>query len=115
MSKERRENRIEAATEIAEKLLAAETAIDAAIAATTDLNACLPANQAKLSLSATFGQDAIESAAGAFASLIAARKKTVEAHHHLNAMKDEIGLREFAFGGLMKRVREGVHLHVVNG
>jgi len=99
MLKERRE----AAQKVADRLFAVENAIDVAIAMAAELNAAMPVARTDARLSAVVGHDAMKSAAASFASLIKARQKMVEAHHQLDATKDQIGLRVLGVGGGMEK------------
>lgn len=112
MLKQRRD----AAQQVAERLFAAEKAIDTALRCAAELNATIPVARTDANLSATVGQDAIESAAEAFASLVQARRRMVEAHHRLDETKTRIGLRTVAIGGGMEKPAVGYsgHLSVVS-
>jgi hypothetical protein len=94
MLKERRD----AATKVAEKLFAAEEAIDAALARAAELNSALATARMEANLSAIVGQDAFEVAAAAFASIIKARGDMVETHKRLSETQVQIGLGSIAFG-----------------
>lgn len=103
MLKERRE----AAEQIAERLFAAEAAIDAALTSAAELNAIIPVARSQANLSAVVGQDAIESAAETFAALVRARQQIVATHYRLDEAKTQIGLRTVAIGGGMEKPLTG--------
>jgi hypothetical protein len=89
-----------AAQEVANRLMAAEEAIDAALAAVAELQGYLPVARCEANLAACVGQEAFEGAAETMSSLIRARRNIVDTHHHLAETKDQIGLRAVALGGL---------------
>jgi hypothetical protein len=90
-----------AAEQIAEHLFAAEAAIDTALTATAALSALMPAVRAQAGLSALIGQEALESAAESFTTLVRARQQMVTTHTRLDQAKSQIGLRTVAVGGGM--------------
>lgn len=92
--------RREVAQELANRLIAAEYAIDAALTAIADLSGYMPVARCEAKLSAVIGNGALESAAETFSSLVRARRNIIDTHHHLAEAKDQIGLRAFALGGL---------------
>ena len=94
MLKERRD----AATKVAERLFAAEEAIDAALARAAELNSTLATARIDARLSAVVGQEAFEVAAAAFASIAKARADIVETHRRLSETQVQIGLGAVAFG-----------------
>jgi hypothetical protein len=111
MLKQRRQ----AAEQVAERLFAAEQAIDAAITCAAELTAIMPSARAGANLSAIVGQDAMESAAETFAALIRARHQIVTTHQQLDETKTQIGLREMAVGGGMEKpAAQAGHLTIVN-
>jgi fumarate hydratase class II len=93
--------RLEAAHQVSDRLLAAEQAIDAAISAAAELSAVMPTARYNARLSAVIGQDAMTSAAKSLLTLIEARNQIVETHGMLDDVKNQIGLRERAVGGGM--------------
>ena len=112
MLKQRRE----AAIKVAEKLIAAEQAIDAALACAAELNRTMVTARQEAGLSALVGQEAFETAASAFAALARARCDIVETHRRLSETKIQVGLRTVAVGELPKPPRErgeGRHLQAV--
>ncbi|MFN3945313.1 MAG: hypothetical protein ACK4K7_10320 [Allosphingosinicella sp.] len=109
--------RKEAAQQVADRLFAAEQAIDEALARAAELNAAMPAARSRANLAAQVGQDALEAAAESFAALVRARHQIVEAHRRLDAAKTQIGLRTVAIGGGMEKPPMGraAHLSIVDG
>lgn len=91
-------NRRTAALKVAERLFAAEKAIDAALARAAELNGSMVTARADANLSAVVGQDAFEVSAAAFAALARARSDIVETHKRLTETKNQIGLRTVAIG-----------------
>jgi hypothetical protein len=89
-----------AAQEIANRLMSAEEAIDAALSAVAELSGYLPVARCEAGLSAVVGQNAFEGTAETMAALVRARRHIVETHHSLAETKDQIGLRAVALGGL---------------
>lgn len=91
------------AQRVADRLFAAESAIDLALTRAAELNASMPAARTDARLPAMVGQEALDKAAGAFASLVEARRRMVEAHQSLDATRAQIGLREVAAGDLIPK------------
>lgn len=87
------------AQEVADRLFAAEQAIDAAITKTAELTGFIPAARIEAGLACEVGQEALEYAAESFSALVRARAQIVASHRELNASKDQIGLRAVSFGG----------------
>lgn len=87
-----------AAEQVANVLFEAETAIDAAIAKTTELAGAIPALRAQANLSAIVGQDAFERATQIVMALSEARRAVVETHKELSQVQKQIGLGAVAFG-----------------
>lgn len=92
--------RREAAQKVADRLAAAEQALDVALSLAADLNAAMPAARREAGLSAVVGQDALDRSAAAYAALVTARRELVGAHHSLGETKIAIGLRTLSFGDL---------------
>jgi hypothetical protein len=92
--------RREVAQELANRLIAAEHAIDAALTAIADLSGYMPVARCEAKISAVIGNGALESAAETFSSLVRARRGIIDTHHHLAEARDQIGLRNVALGGL---------------
>lgn len=93
--------RREVAQEVADRLMAAEHAIDQAIARTAELTAFIPSARAEADLACEVGQEALEYAAESFSTLVKARAKIIASHRELAATKDDIGLKTYALGGLV--------------
>ena len=98
MLKQRRE----AAIKVAESLIAAEQAIDIALARAAELNQVMVTARQEAGLSALVGQEAFEAANSAFAALARARCDIVETHKRLSETKIQVGLRTVAIGELPK-------------
>jgi len=94
-------NRLRAAQTVADRLLAAEAALDEALSLTADLLAEMPRQRLAAGLSATFGQDAINGAVNAQVALVEARRQLSETHQRLEETRIQIGLRTVALGGGM--------------
>lgn len=90
--------RRDAAMKVAERLWAAEDAIDAALARAAELNGTLVAARSEADLSAMVVQDAFEVAAATFAALAKARGEIIETHRRLTEAKNQVGLRAVGFG-----------------
>jgi hypothetical protein len=93
--------RREIAQEVADKLMAAEHAIDMAIARTAELTGFIPAVRAEADLACEVGQEALEYAAESFSALVKARAQMIASHRELAATKDQIGLKTYGLGGLV--------------
>ncbi len=98
-----------AAMKVAERLLAAEKAIDRAIALAAEFNATMVSSREEAGLSADVGQDAFEQSASAFAALVRARTAIVETHNQLSETKIQIGLRTLSMGNLGKTLATRAH------
>jgi hypothetical protein len=94
--------RIEAAEMIAQRLFAAELAIDEALACAAKLTSIMPSARIHANIAAEVGQDAIESSTDALAALTAARKAIVSTHQRLSDAQSQIGLAEVSFGSGIK-------------
>jgi hypothetical protein len=106
-------HRREAMQQVADKLFAAENAIDAALSSAAELNAALPAARLHANVSAVVGQEPLESVAEAVTALVRARHQLVRAHHQLNDTKAQMGLRTVAVGGGMPKPVETTGLRLV--
>ncbi len=95
--------RRQAAQEVADKLFAAELAIDIAIQRTAELTGTMPEARKNANLAAEVGQEALERAAGTFAVLVQARREIIETHKHLFETQKSIGLGAYAMGGCMDK------------
>lgn len=87
------------AQDVADRLFAAEQAIDVAIAKTAELTGYMPTARVEAGLACEVGQEALEYAAESFSTLVRARAQIIASHRELNAAKDNIGLRTVSFGG----------------
>tara|TARA_B100000929_G_scaffold263418_1_gene229263 strand:- start:269 stop:616 length:348 start_codon:yes stop_codon:yes gene_type:complete len=94
-----RNQRIAAARDVADKLHAAEAAIDEAFARVAQLNMALPEARRVANLSAVVAQDVFSRAAGSMQHLAAARQEMVSAHEGLFEAQTDIGLARMNFGG----------------
>ncbi len=109
-------DRLAAASSVANHLFALEDAIDTALAKAGELTASIPAARTQARLSAVVGQDAFEQVAASLSRLVEARKHIIDAHHHLAETRDQMGLRKImAAGELWKASAESepAHLHLV--
>jgi hypothetical protein len=95
--------RRQAAQEVANRLIAAENAIDIALQRTAELTGCMPMARGKANFAAEIGQDALERAAGTFAVLVQARREIVETHKELAETQARVGLKAYAMGGGMNK------------
>ena len=93
--------RLQAAREIAEQLIAAERAIDNAVAQVAALTACMPLARMEANIAANVGHEALVRTAGSMTSLIDARREIIAAHEALAEAKELVGLRTVAVGGGM--------------
>ncbi len=98
--------RREIAQGVADRLMAAEHAIDMAIARTAELTGYMPAARAEADLACEVGQEALEYAAESFSALVKARAQIIASHRELAATKDDIGLKTYGFGGLVGKPYE---------
>ena len=95
--------RREVAQDVADRLMAAEHAIDIAIARTADLTGFLPTARVEAELPCETGQEALEYAAESFSALVRARAQMIASHRELAVTKDQIGLRTVSLGGLVPK------------
>jgi hypothetical protein len=86
-----------AANQVAEKLFAAELAIDAAIAAVANLTAMMPAARQEARLAACVGQEALSKAMETCMQLVGARASIVATHEALHDTQHQIGLGAVSF------------------
>jgi hypothetical protein len=110
-------DRRNAAMKIAGSLLAAEDAIDTALARAAELNGTMVVARTDANLSALVGHDAFEGSAAVFAALARARSDIVETHKRLSEARIQIGLRTVDIGDLPPKADEGEngsrHLQIV--
>jgi hypothetical protein len=90
------------ARSVAERLHAAEKALDIAVARIGELNAALPLARLDAMLAAEIGQDALESSAAAIMLAARTREQLVMTHRRLKSASDSIGLHEVGFGDALK-------------
>lgn len=86
------------AQKVADRLFAAESAIDVALTRAAELTAAMPSARTEARLPAMVGQTALDRAAEAFTALVEARRRIVETHAHLDEARVQIGLREVDAG-----------------
>jgi hypothetical protein len=96
--------RQEVAQKVADRLFAAEAAIDIALTRAAELTAAMPAARTEARLSAIVGQAALDRAAEAFTALVEARRRIVETHESLDQARSQMGLREVAAGDAEEKV-----------
>ncbi|NKJ02445.1 hypothetical protein [Novosphingobium sp. SG707] len=97
-----RTQRLAIAQTVAQRLFAAETALDIALARIAELNAAIPLARLDGGISAIVGQEAILSSASAMMLVAETREKIVATHANLKQASDDIGLREVSYGDLVK-------------
>lgn len=95
MLKERRE----IGQSVAEKLFAAEAAIDAAVAAVAQLQAGIAIAQQSPGIGACIGQESLIHASQSCGELIKARGSIIASHAALALAQKQIGLGAVNFGG----------------
>lgn len=87
---------------VAQRLFAAEEALDLAAARIAELNAALPLARLDARLAATIGQEAVQSSASAMILVAKTRGEIVATHTHLKKASEDIGLKEVSYGDLLK-------------
>ena len=90
------------ARSVAERLFAAEEALDLAAVRIAELNAALPLARLDARVAAMIGQDAIEQSASAVMLVARTRERIVATHASLKRASDDIGLAETSYGDLLK-------------
>lgn len=95
-------SRLSIGEDLADRLFAAESAIDRALIETATLAAALPAARAGAWLSASVGQRAFEGTAATISALAQARSHIVQTHGVLAAIARKLGLDALAVGPLDK-------------
>lgn len=95
-------SRLSVGEDLANRLYAAEAAIDQALIATANLAATLPSARANAWLSAVTGQTAFEGAAATIGALAEARGHIIRTHKTLSALARKLGLEILAVGPLDK-------------
>jgi len=104
------------AQRVADRLFAAENAIDIALTRAAELTAAMPQARTEARLPAMVGQMALDRAAEAFSALVEARRRIVETHAHLDEAREQIGLREVNSGDMVPKpnpITEGAVADVV--
>ena len=86
------------AQHVADRLFAAEHAIDVALTRAAELNAAMPQARAEARLPAMIGQQALTRTAEAINTLVEARRLLIEAHEALDEARAQIGLKEVDAG-----------------
>lgn len=99
--------RRKAAQNVANKLIAAENAIDLALQRTAELAGAMPQARSDANYAAEIGQEAMERAVSAISVLVQARREIVATHKELAETRDRVGLAAFAMGGLSDKVPTG--------
>jgi hypothetical protein len=94
--------RLSIARSVAERLFAAETAVDLAVARLGELNAALPLARLDARLAAEIGQDALESSTNAIVLAARTREQLVATHRRLKAASQDMGLETVNFGDALK-------------
>jgi len=90
--------RLKAAGMVVDHLIPAENAIDASLSCGTALAQAMLAARSEANLPFATGQDALDHVAEGNAYLVQARRAFVAAHKALAETRDQLGLRERAFG-----------------
>lgn len=90
------------ARSVAERLFAAEEALDLAAARIAELNAALPLARLDARVAAMVGQEAITNSASAVMLVAQTRERIIATHASLKQASDDIGLREIGYGDLLK-------------
>lgn len=99
--------RMNAAQNIADHLIAAEAAIDDAVAKVATLAAVMPAQRLAANVAAEVGHDALEGALSAAQALVDARARIVVTHQALAAARDAMRLSPKSFGPLPGKPEDG--------
>jgi hypothetical protein len=94
--------RLNAARSVADRLFAAELALDLAVTKIAELNAALPRARLDANISAIVGQNALESSAAAMLLVARTREQIVMTHSRLKLASVDIGLGEVSFGDALK-------------
>lgn len=95
------------AQKVADRLFAAEQAIDVALTRAAELTAAMPQARTEARLPAMVGQSALDRAAEAFSALVEARRRIVETHARLDEARLQIGLQEVDAGDTEPKVPPG--------
>jgi hypothetical protein len=89
-----------AANDVAAKLLAAEAAIDAAIAAVASLTAAMPVAAQQANVGMHVGHEALMHAMESCQSLVKSRTNIIRTHKALRIAQSDVGLEHVAFNPL---------------
>jgi hypothetical protein len=93
--------RTQAARDVANRLIPAETAVDEALAKVAELTSAMVKARLSANLSASCGQEAMIRVQSVSALLFEARSGMLDAHASLAETQRQIGLREVSYGDLM--------------
>lgn len=83
---------------VAQELFAVETAVETTYGAMAQFAGLLAAARTEANLSAVYGQEVMEDVNAAMAHVLRARRALVKAHGGLAEVRDQVGLRQVAFG-----------------
>ena len=86
-----------AANEVAAKLLAAEMAIDAAIAAVASLTAAIPSAAQQANVGMHVGHEALMAASESCSQLVKSRTNMIRTHKALRVVAEDFGFTEVGF------------------
>lgn len=86
-----------AANELAAKLVSAEAAIDAAMAAVASLTAAIPLASRQANVGMHIGHEALMHAVESCSALVKARTNIIRSHKALSVAQHEVGLGEVSF------------------
>lgn len=89
-----------AANDVTAKLMAAEAAIDAAIAAVASLTAAIPVAAQQANVGMHVGHEALMHAMESCQSLVKSRTNIIRSHKALRVAQSEVGLDHVAFNPL---------------
>jgi hypothetical protein len=111
--------RLHAAEKVADQLSPAEVDIDNTITSLMALSGAMMTAITDAKLPRVLAQEAFDSLGEAIGLMFAARSKVVDTHNHLNAAKEQIGLRTVSFGTWhdcppMKAIDEGLSVTADN-
>lgn len=104
---------IAVARQVAERLIAAEEAIDNALREAAQLAQYMPVARQEVGASVAVGQDAIEEALATLSSLGEARRNILLTHQALARTQARIGLRERNYGAFVDKPRHRAELGIV--
>lgn len=102
------------ARQVAQRLLAAEEAIDNALREAAQLAHYMPIARQEVGVSVEVGQEAIEEAIATLSSLSEARRKIMLTHRALAETQASAGLRERNYGGFVDKPRHRKELAIVH-